>query len=401
MICWRQQLAKRAVCRRVALWRSRTAFNVLILLIHKISHATGGWWMASSLLGLFFKVELNQIRESEPTWTFVDVTWSHQRGVCQSQSQASGLCDPQWRSFEERWQAPVDWNKSYKVDFHNLTQIFTDLYRAFRAATADQRYLKASTAQHYQKIIKDLMRKLAGYMTHSQSNFLLDWFLCSYQCYKFSAQRSGSWRVESASQLLDWSAWGFDEFLRWFSKHMFQSILRWFQKFHLYLGKISDLAKFFKWFELKPLSDGPRFRPFCRFEFLICPSFQEIEPYATRCGENPLDWSTNKHQHLHGLHSLHWIKRDLSLSLSLSSSQSRDALRAPADIQRSFLIGASRNPWRQSCGPMISKVKSRASKAVVAVIQACYRDAGIRRLHQWQADCLSSPEADISWSGSY
>ena len=318
MICWRQQLAKRAVCRRVALWRSRTAFNVLILLIHKISHATGGWWMASSLLGLFFKVELNQIRESEPTWTFVDVTWSHQRGVCQSQSQASGLCDPQWRSFEERWQAPVDWNKSYKVDFHNLTQIFTDLYRAFRAATADQRYLKASTAQHYQKIIKDLMRKLAGYMTHSQSNFLLDWFLCSYQCYKFSAQRSGSWRVESASQLLDWSAWGFDEFLRWFSKHMFQSILRWFQKFHLYLGKISDLAKFFKWFELKPLSDGPRFRPFCRFEFLICPSFQEIEPYATRCGENPLDWSTNKHQHLHGLHSLHWIKRDLSLSLSLS-----------------------------------------------------------------------------------
>lgn len=25
--------------------------------------------------------------------------------------------------------------------------------------------------------------------------------------------------------------------------------------------------------------------------------------------------------------------------------------------------------------------------------QACYRDAGIRRLRQWQADCLSSPEA--------
>lgn len=222
MICWRQQLAKRAVCRRVALWRSRTAFNVLILLIHKISHATGGWWMASSLLGLFFKVELNQIRESESTWTFVDVPWSHQRGVCQSQSQASGLCDSQWRRFEERWQAPVDWNESYKVDSHNLTQIFADLYRAFRAATADQRYLKASTAQHYQKIINDLMRKLAGCMTHSQSYFLLDWFLCSYQCYKFSAQRSGSWRVESASQLLDWSAWGLDEFLRWFSKHIFQ-----------------------------------------------------------------------------------------------------------------------------------------------------------------------------------
>ena len=92
------------------------------------------------------------------------------------------------------------------------------------------------------------------------------------------------------------------------------------------------------------------------------------------------------------------------ISLSLSSSQSRDALRAPADIQRSFLIGASRNPWRQSCGTTNSKVKSRASKAIVAVLQACYRDAGIRRLHQWQADCLS-PEADISWSyevtGSY
>ena len=29
--------------------------------------------------------------------------------------------------------------------------------------------------------------------------------------------------------------------------------------------------------------------------------------------------------------------------------------------------------------------------------QACYRDAGIRRLHQWQADCLSCPEAGHSW----
>ena len=159
-----------------------------------------------------------------------------------------------WLSVETFWRKVAGTGRLKRILqswFSYLTQIFTDLYRAFRAATADQRYLKASTAQHYQKIIKDLMRKLAGCMTHSQSNFLLDWFLCSYQCYKFSAQRSGSWRVESASQLLDWSAWGFDEFLRWFSKHIFQSILRWFQKFHLYLGKISDLAKFFKmvWIE--------------------------------------------------------------------------------------------------------------------------------------------------------
>ena len=322
-----------------------------------------------------------------------------------------------WLSVETFWRKVAGTGRLKRIlqsGFSYLTQIFTDLYRAFRAATADQRYLKASTAQHYQKIIKDLMRKLAGYMTHSQSNFLLDWFLCSYQCYKFSAQRSGSWCVESASQLLDWSAWGFDEFLRWFSKHMFlkiEGMVSNFRSFIFTWGRFPIWLNSSKWFELKPLSDGPRFRPFCRFEFLICPSFQEIEPYATRCGENPLDWSTNKHQHLHrflvcfNTHSLHLKLNVISLSSSSSSSssscQSRDALRAPADIQRSFLIGASRNPWRQSCGTMISKVKCRASKAVVAVVQACYRDAGIRRLHQWQADCLSSPEADISWSGSY
>jgi len=50
---------------------------------------------------------------------------------------------------------------------------------------------------------------------------------------------------------------------------------------------------------------------------------EEIEPYATRCGENPLELS-------------YW------------------------------------------CIP--------------ESVEACYRDAGIRRLHQWQADCLSSPE---------
>ena len=61
--------------------------------------------MASSLLGLFdFKAELNQIRESEPMWTCVDVIASD---VWQSQSQASGLCDSQWRRIKERWQAPV------------------------------------------------------------------------------------------------------------------------------------------------------------------------------------------------------------------------------------------------------------------------------------------------------
>lgn len=297
------------------------AFNVLILLIRKISHATGGWWMASSLLGLFFKVELNQIRESEPTWTFVDVPWSHQRGVCQSQSQASGLCDSQWRRFEERWQAPVDWNESYKVDFHNLTQIFTDLYRAFRAATADQRYLKASTAQHYQKIIKDLMRKLAGYMTHSQSYFLLDSFVrISAINSAPNAQAHGVLNRPANSSIE--APEDSTSFCDGFQSISFKAFCDDFRSFIFTWGRFPIWLNSSKWFELKPLSDGPRFRPFCRFEFLICPSFQEIEPYATRCGENPLDWSTNKHQHLHwflvcfNTHSLHWIKSDISLSLS-------------------------------------------------------------------------------------
>ena len=266
--------------------------------------------MASSLLGLFdFKAELNQIRESEPMWTCVDVIASD---VWQSQSQASGLCDSQWRRIKERWQAPV---RRLKRILQNWFSYWLT-YRAFRAATADQRYLKASTAQlseDYRRLCRILL-DVRHCTTYSRStskivhNFLLDRFFCSYQ-----------WIQRPTLRLMVcWIGQPTPRLKRLRIENGFQ-----FQKFHFYLGE--DF-----WIETTiHFQMGHDFFHFAALNFWYASSLQEIEPYATRCGENPLDWSMNNrivflHVSIHILDTeLNAISFFLSFSLSFFFSIKR------------------------------------------------------------------------------
>lgn len=63
----------------------------------------------------------------------------------------------------------------------------------------------------------------------------------------------------------------------------------------------------------------------------------------------------------------------------ISSRPANSSIEVPEEIE----------PYASRCGEDALEL---AYWCVPESVEACYRDAGIRRLHQWQADCLSSPE---------
>ena len=119
-------------CRDETLWwQVMTRVMVMVLSCH---HVMAGWWMANSLLRMFqgywqclgVRVEREQgvqrrhggsnskrisvmVQESDVSKhfdtfrTYSIVSWCC-KTFCEC-SQASGLCEPQWRRVEERWQA--------------------------------------------------------------------------------------------------------------------------------------------------------------------------------------------------------------------------------------------------------------------------------------------------------